>query len=352
MRIDLPRRAANLLVFFFVSLALLAQVGTIQEFPTAYGKPQGIVAGPDGSLWVTEADSNRIAQVSAAGVLLREVVLPTGSSPLAIAVGPDGNLWFTEAGSGRIGKLGTLGTLIGEYPVGGAPESIAAGPDGNLWFTEPTANRIGKMDTGGRLLGEFAIPTAGSKPRGITAGPCGDNHLYFTEQIGRIGRIDAAGNIAELANTGIGSKLGGITRGPSGDCNLYVVDAGQDCVVRMAMTGQFIVMFLAIGSNPSGIVAGPDGNLWFTETGLNRIGRMSTSGGLPAESVVPSPSTLPEGIAVGPDGNIWFTESTGHRIGRVLTGVTPALTPTPTSPPGITIVPRHKTPAPKPFRTP
>lgn len=352
MRIALPRRAGSFLVVFLASLALRAQVGTIQEFPAAYGKPQGIVAGPDGNLWVAELDSSRIAQVSPAGVLLREIVLPAGSSPLGITVGPDGNLWFPEAGASRIGKLSTLGTLIGEYPVGGAPESIAAGPDGNLWFTEPAANRIGKMDTSGRLLGEFAIPIAGSKPRGITAGPCGDNHLYFTQQIGRIARIDTAGNIAELANTGIGSILGGITRGPSGDCNLYVVDAGQDCVVRMAMTGQFIVMFLAIGSNPSGIVAGPDGDLWFTETGLNRIGRMSTSGGLPAESVVPSPSTSPEAIAIGPDANIWFTESTGHRIGRVLTGITAVLTPTPTPPPGITVVPRHRTPAPKPFRAP
>jgi virginiamycin B lyase len=208
------------------------------------------------------------------------------------------------------------------------------------------------MDTSGRLLGEFPIPTAGSKPRGITAGPCGDNHLYFTEQIGRIARIDTSGNITVLANTGIGSNLGGITRGPAGDCNLYVADRGQDCIVRMEMTGQFIVMFLAIGSNPSGIVSGPDGNLWFTETGLNRIGRMSTSGGLPAESPVPSPSTFPEGIAIGPDANIWFTETAGNRIGRVLTGVTPALTPTPTPFPGITVVPRRGTPATKPFRTP
>ena len=340
------------LLLLLVPLAAAAQTGSIQEFPAAYGKPQGIVAGPDGNLWVAEEDSNRIARVSPSGSVLREIALSPGSGPLAIVVGPDGKLWFTEAGSSKIGKLGPLGTLIGEFPVGGAPESIAAGPDGNLWFTEPAANRIGKMDTSGRLLGEFPVPTAGAKPRGITAGPCGDNHLWFTEQIGKIGRIDTAGNIAELANTGIASNLRGITPGPAGDCNLYVADRGQDCIVRMGMSGQFIVMFLAIGSNPVGIVTGPDGNLWFTETGLNRIGRMSPSGGLPAESVIPSPSTSPEGIAIGPDASIWFTESAGNRIGRVLTGISPPPTPTPKAPPGVTVVPRRGTPGPKPFRSP
>jgi len=351
MRAVMPR-AAGILLLVLAPTALRAQVGSIQEFPNAYGKPQGIVAGPDGNLWVAEADRSRIAQVSPAGILLQEIDLPDGSSPLAITVGPDGNLWFTEAGSFKIGKLSPLGTLIGEYSLGGAPESVAAGPDGSLWFTEPAANKIGKMDTSGSLLGEFPVRTAGSKPRGITAGPCGDNHLYFTEQIGRIGRIDLSGSVTELANTGLASNLGGITRGPAGDCNLYVVDRGQDCVVRMAMNGQFIVMFLAVGSNPVGIVSGPDGNLWFTETGLNRIGHMSPSSDLPFASAVPSPSTSPEGIAVGPDGNIWFTESVGNRVGRVLTGVSLPPTPTPTPPPGVTVLPRHATPAPRPFRTP
>jgi virginiamycin B lyase len=31
-------------------------------------------------------------------------------------------------------------------------------------------------------------------------------------------------------------------------------------------------------SLPSGITAGPDGNLWFTETGANKIGRTTTAG--------------------------------------------------------------------------
>ena len=329
----------------------MAQTGSIQEFPAVFGKPQGIVAGPDGNVWLVEEASSKIAQMSPAGVLLREIPLPPGSGPLSIVVGPDRNLWFTEGGSSKIGKLSAGGAILGEFPVGSAPESIAAGPDGNLWFTEESANRIGKMDMSGRLLAEFAIPTANSKPRAIAAGPCEDRNLWFTEQIGRIGRVDAAGNITEIANTGGASNLHGIAAGPAGDCNLYVADRGQDCIVRISTTGQVSIVFLSIGSGPTGVVAGPDGNIWFAENGLNRIGHMTPAGDVRSEAVIPSSSTFPDGIAAGPDANVWFTEAGGNRVGRVMTGI--SAPPTPTPPPGgLTVVPRPGTPGPKPFRAP
>jgi streptogramin lyase len=343
------RSRLSAILLFGAASFLTAQAFSVQEFPQIFGKPQGIVAGPDGNIWLVEEDSSKVAQMDRNGNLLREIVLPAGSAPHGIVVA-DGKLWFTEGGTSKIGRIDVNGTLE-EFSVGSPPESIAVGPDGNLWFTEESANRIGKMDTTGRLLGEFAIPTAGSKPRGITAGPCGDGNLWFTEQIGRIGRIDTAGNITEVANTGPASNLRGITAGPGGDCNLYVADRGQDCIVKLTMRGQFDVFFLSFGSGPVGIVAGPDGDLWFTENGLNRIGHMTTAGVFKPEAMVPSSSTFPEGITVGPDANIWFTEAGGGRVGRVFTGISPPPTPTPT-PGGLTVVPRHGTPGPKPFRTP
>src|SRR3989442_725766 len=63
---------------------------------------------------------------------------------------------------------------------------------------------------------------------------------------------------------------------------------------------------------PKGITAGPDGNLWFTEAGGNRIGRITT-GGVIRES--PSKAGIgPTEIAAGPDGNLWFTEWAGNAI--------------------------------------
>src|SRR5690242_13531663 len=47
-----------------------------------------------------------------------------------------------------------------EYSVptsGSRPIGIAAGPDGGLWFTEQTGNKIGRISTAGNVT-EFQIP--------------------------------------------------------------------------------------------------------------------------------------------------------------------------------------------------
>jgi hypothetical protein len=70
------------------------------------------------------------------------------------------------------------------------------------------------------------------------------------------------------------------------------------------------------------ITAGPDGNMWFTEPGLNRIGRITPRGRI-SQYPLPSADSQPAGIAAGPDGNLWFTESQANKIGRITPKATP-----------------------------
>ena len=76
-----------------------------------------------------------------------------------------------------------------------------------------------------------------------------------------------------------------------------------------------------VGSAPRSITTGPDGALWFTENGGNKIGRITT-GGVITETSIPTTFSAPVGIAVGPDGALWFAESCGNKIGRITTGGT------------------------------
>jgi virginiamycin B lyase len=62
-------------------------------------------------------------------------------------------------------------------------------------------------------------------------------------------------------------------------------------------------------------VAGPDGALWFTETGRDRIGRMTTSGAI-TDYPVPTTSSQLGDILAGPDAAMWFTETKSNRVGR------------------------------------
>ncbi len=85
---------------------------------------------------------------------------------------------------------------------------------------------------------------------------------------------------------------------------------------------------------PGSITAGPDGNLWFTETingqaspggqivQIGKIGRITPTGTV-TEFPLPASTTIPGSITAGPDDNLWFTEMVsgpagpGGKIGRI-----------------------------------
>src|SRR5262245_15911164 len=71
-----------------------------------------------------------------------------------------------------------------------------------------------------------------------------------------------------------------------------------------------------LGGVPWSITNGPDGNLWFTDTGHDRI-RLLTPDGVFDGWGLPTPGSFPYAITSGPDGNLWFTELYGDRIGRI-----------------------------------
>ena len=84
-----------------------------------------------------------------------------------------------------------------------------------------------------------------------------------------------------------------------------------------AVPGQIAEFQLPAGSSPEGITAGPEGNLWFTEWGTNKIGRITPSGQI-TEFALPSASTHPTSITAAPEGDLWFTEASGKdKIGRI-----------------------------------
>jgi streptogramin lyase len=184
----------------------ITTAGVLTKFPLPRRNVQAnfIAAGADGALWFGTSDAtgnSAIGRITTAGVVT-EFALPTPSAVvLGITAGPDGALWFAEPTINKIGRITTAG-VITEFTVptaGSGPTWIVTGPDSALWFTEgapvPTANnnlaftgnRIGRITTSG-AFSEFTLPTAGSGPVVIAAGP--DGALWFTEATAnKIGRL-------------------------------------------------------------------------------------------------------------------------------------------------------------------
>jgi streptogramin lyase len=121
-------------------------------------------------------------------------------------------------------------------------------------------------------------------------------------------------------STGItaGAAVVAITQGPDG--NLWFTEEGLDRIGRITPLGAVTEFSAGItaGAQPRGIARGPDGNLWFAENGGNRIGKIDPTTGVVAEfSAGITAGAKPRSIAAGPDGNLWFTEEGLDQIGKI-----------------------------------
>jgi virginiamycin B lyase len=117
----------------------------------------------------------------------------------------------------------------------------------------------------------------------------------------------------------------GITTGPSPgtapfyicvgtDGNLWFTENGGSRIGRITPSGSITEFPLPPNSSPVDIAAGADGYQWLIENLTNRIGRISTSGAV-TEFSVPTLNGGLWGITRGVDGNIWFAEISGNKIG-------------------------------------
>jgi len=133
-----------------------------------------------------------------------------------------------------------------------------------------------------------------------------------------------AGRITEfpipITSEGPSSSPVEITAGPDG--NLWFTERGGNKIGRITSSGAITEFPLpTANSYLDRITAGSDGNLWFTEGSVtethgNKIGRITPSG-IVTEFPVPTVDSYLEGITKGPDGNLWFTEFDGNKIGRI-----------------------------------
>jgi streptogramin lyase len=152
----------------------------------------------------------------------------------------------------------------------------------------------GALPAPGAAITEFPVNIFGSDPLGIAAGP--DGNLWIADS----------------------NDNPQFTSPPSPDVN------DHRKVERMTTSG-VVTGYSVVGggccADPSSMVPGPDGAMWFTEstTGANAIGKVTT-GGVVSEYGGLSTASQPTAITSA-GGALWFTEShAGGKIGRITTG--------------------------------
>jgi len=220
---------------------------------------------------------------------------------------------------------------LSQYPAGvgptagnGAqPQEIAVGPDGNLWYTDEASGVFKFSPTSLEPLPcSSSSPAVGCEvsanavaPNDIVAGP--DGAMWFTQ---------SAGGNPKGGQSYFPASIGRITT--HGSYTSYPVPASARSVPDL-----------------DAITVGPDADLWFTESAVNRIGEVTPKAEGPAvhEFALPTGDRLAPGvgssitsadtIAPGPGGDIWFTEQGSNAIGVMSTSgalCTSSPCPTPT----------------------
>jgi RHS repeat-associated protein len=238
-----------------------------------------------------------------------------------------GQIVETVAGTGNgLGPLGDGGpaTSASIYQ----PQSLALGPDGSFFIADYGRDLIRRVAPNGIISTVAGVPgSAGqcsytdgalatqvgiSFPTAVAVAP--DGTLYFAAtagcgNTGYIFRVTPNGIINRFVGSGGSSayngeglpalsvNLGGVGAlavGPDG--NLYYTDVGQNRVKRVDATGivntvagdgntccgsdlhaEFATL-ATIGSGPRGIAFGPDGNLYIAAWGLSTIRRVLPDG--------------------------------------------------------------------------
>jgi streptogramin lyase len=186
------------------------------------------------------------------------------------------------------------------------------------------------MPAAAAAIDEFPLAPGSSSPGSITAGP--DGALWFTMEAGdgAVGRMTTSGvhtntyPLAACSGSSCSSSVppvDQIVTGPDG--NLWFTMTRSNGIGRMNTAGGMIsppngYQLPTQNSQPEGLTVGPDGRLWFTEAGLGGIGYIDMNGQI-ADQVLPSNSG-PSDITAGPDGALWFTESLANTVGRITTG--------------------------------
>ena len=302
--------------------------------------PSSVAVDGAGNLFIADMDNNRIRKVGASGTI--STVAGTGrtgfggdgasavqarlSRPSGVAVDGAGNLFIADRDNDRIRKVDSAGVITtvagtGERGFGGdgasavqarlsRPFGVAVDGAGNVFIADEGNNRIRKVDSAGTIstvagTGEFGVSGDGgpavqarlSRPNDVAVDGAGNVFIADRDNF-RIRKVDSAGTISTVAGTGVQGYSG--DGGPAIDARLW---------------------------SPSSVAVDGAGNLFFADSGNDRIRKVGAAGTITTVAgtgefgdggpAVNARLYRPSGVAVDGTGNVFIADSFNDRIRKV-----------------------------------
>jgi sugar lactone lactonase YvrE len=256
------------------------------------GQPGSLAVDPQGDLWISEWYENAIEERSPAGEVIRRLSALEGScrapleGPEGIAVAGDGDLWVVDGEQDRLLELSPEGKCLREIGASGSgagqfssPGGVAIGPNGHIWVADSGNARIEELSENGEYLGQFgSFGSAAGQfewPNGVAVDAQG--HVWVADALGeRVQELSEAGTPLGEVSARLPSPIVVDSHG-----NIFVSELGGGQVRELNPELQSVALVGSAGSGPgqyrwpAGLAVQPNGTLWVSDQGNERIERWS-----------------------------------------------------------------------------
>ncbi|HET9198255.1 MAG TPA: hypothetical protein VFN92_08395 [Solirubrobacterales bacterium] len=305
------------LVGLLVPAAAVAAPAVNGVFPLdSLGINNKIVAGPDGSMWVTLSVGKDVARISPDGQIQEFEIEGVEHDAEGIAVGPDGNLWVPTINEVTRFAAGDPEGTDQAFALNkiAASGQIAGGPDGRLWVA--SNNSLVHFDPADPVGTEQAVAIEGNlSPKDIDAA---GSLIAVADANARVATFTTAGVQVDYTLKG---NPQGVAGGPNGQIAFSQQSQEPEEVGTIDPPGQ--AQGREIDGDPFGVALGPDGAYWIARSARAELIRLSTTGEVTTLPGLPD-KYFPRQVAGGPGGTVWVTmEIPGENIAAVarVTGV-------------------------------
>lgn len=251
--------------------------------------PAAVTFDSAGNLYIADTDNNRIRKVTPAGAI--STVAGTGAAG-----------WSGDGGPGTQAQLNH-------------PQGLTSDPDGNVYIADTGNNRIRKLLPSGTILtiaGNGNASYYGDGLPALQASLHSPHQIYFV-----------AGEYVYIADTG-NERVRELL--PDGTITTVAGNGGQ------GLGGDGARAVAATLNSPTGVTVDAAGNVYVADQGNNRIrvitpdGNIATLAGGSVNGLgdggaaVSAQLNAPSSVALDGSGNLYFTDSGNNRVREVAKG--------------------------------